>query len=213
MAFRKKNLRQTHGMGQQVTGRSPKRCSCWGSLLRHLRAVHFFHLTWNIGSLSLTFTQFTNHKTKSLCFMSPLPLQVVDLFHTLWQQWGTPWGLGMVSQSGCLKVEWDSCTVDQGEVVAAMAHDCRRMPKTQQSAKELHDTATWWLFTKRDKHSSIRPQPQGQFCLKKEFAEYKCAENMLAFQSLLLGDIYLIRVICFLKYVVLGLFCVSTKVC
>lgn len=95
--------------------------------------------------------------------LPPQPLQAVGWVHTLLQQLGTPLDLARVSQSGCLKVGQDSCTVDQAraERVALDLHDCCKRLEAQQMAKGLHDKETWCLFTKTANHCSIRWERMG----------------------------------------------------
>lgn len=122
-----------------------------------------------LGSISGTYS------VTRVCFIlpppppPPQPLLVLCWVRTPWLQWGTPWGLGRASQSGCSKVERDSCTADQAGVVRAVlgVHDCRRRPAAQQRARGLRDKETWCLFTKTDNHCSIRREPRGgNWCLR-----------------------------------------------
>lgn len=104
-----------------------------------------------------------------VCFIlppPPQPLQAVCWVRTLWPRWGTPWGLGRESLSGCSKVERDSCTADPAVVVRAAlgVHDCHRRP--QQRARGLHDKETCCLFAKTDNHCSIRWEPWGELVPK-----------------------------------------------
>lgn len=95
--------------------------------------------------------------------LPPQPLQVVGWVHTLLRQLGTPLDPARVSQSECLKVGQDSCTVDQAtaERVALDLHDCCKRLEAQQMARGLHDKETWCLFTKTANHCSIRWERMG----------------------------------------------------
>lgn len=140
--------------------------------------VFIYHFKRRMYKLIL----FERHK--SVCSSSPLPLQVVDLVHTLWPQWGTPWGLGTVSQSARLKAGRDSCTADQGEVAALTVHDCRRTPETQQRAKELHDKETCFFCRHKTRQLLHQTASSRRTVPKKKNAQNK---RMLL---LLLKDLY-----------------------
>lgn len=99
-----------------------------------------------------------------IIFLLPLLLQappVAQQVHTQWPRWETPWGLGMVSPSGCLKVEQDSCTADRAELVTAAltVHGFHTARRPQRRARGLRGKETWWLFTKNNNHCSIRWKP------------------------------------------------------